>query len=226
MPLEPDIIQALVSTIEIKDLCTAAHTWRVVMYTRAVSERLGLDADTVRRMTSGAALHDLGKIDIPDEILQKPAALSPDEFEIMKTHTTLGFNRLKSMGEDDALILAIVRSHHERMDGLGYPDKLEGDAIPLPAQVFAVVDSFDAMTSVRPYHPEFGTEAAAHAMSVLHNDIGTHYAPKAVATLAGLYEDGDLDWILSNFNDRVSMPSFRDPDQAEKLFRDLREREA
>ena len=224
MHLQPDIIQALVSTIEIKDLCTAAHTWRVVMYTRALAERLGLDAELVQRATYGAALHDLGKIDIPDHILQKPSALSTEEFEVMKSHTVLGYDRLRRMGEDDPLVLGIVRHHHERSDGLGYPDGLKGEAIPLPARMFAVVDSFDAMTSVRPYHQEFGRDAARNALTVLRADASTHYFTEAVEVFTSLCAAGELDWILNNFNDRVSLPAFRGHDQAERIFRELRER--
>ena len=226
MRLEPDIVEALVSTIELKDLCTAAHTWRVVMYTRALAETMKIDAELARRMTYGAALHDLGKIDIPDAVLQKPAALTPAEFEVMKRHTVLGYERLKSMGEDDPVLLGIVRSHHERVDGNGYPDGLSGGEIPLAARIFSVVDSFDAMTSVRPYHVEFGLDAARHAATVLKTDVGTHYDSAPVQALTQLYERGELNWILNNFNDRVSLPTFRDESQAAQLIRELRQRDA
>jgi hypothetical protein len=107
-------------------------------------------------LTHAAALHDIGKLDIPESILQKPGPLTEDEFAIMKTHTTQGHDRLIAMGEDDPIMVGLVRSHHERWDGLGYPDKLTAESIPLAARYFAVVDSFDAMTSIRPYRSAVG----------------------------------------------------------------------
>src|SRR5262249_1882635 len=152
--------------------CTAAHTWRVVLYSRAMAEKMRYPEETVLRLSNAAALHDLGKIDIPDEILQKPTALTAQEYEIMKSHTVFGHSRLVRLGEDDSLLLDIVRHHHERVDGTGYPDRLTHDQIPWPAKWFAVVDSFDAMTSIRPYHTEFGKEAAQQAINVLKTDAG------------------------------------------------------
>lgn len=224
MPIEPDILQALVRTIELKDLCTAAHTWRVVMYTRVLAERLEMAPEVIQRLTNAAALHDLGKIDIPDDILQKPGALTPAEFEVMKRHTVLGWERLRDMGEEDDLMLSVVRHHHERVDGKGYPDGLMGDDIHLAARMFAVVDSFDAMTSVRPYHAAFGKEAATAALHTLHDEADTHFCPAAVQLMQNAFDSGDLDWILTNFNGRASLPVYAGPHEAERLAAELRER--
>lgn len=221
MPLDPDIIQSLVRTIEVKDLCTAAHTWRVVLYTRALAERLGMDRATLSRFTTAAALHDLGKIDIPDDILRKPSALTPDEFAIMQNHTVYGWERLREMGEDDPLLLSVVRSHHERMDGHGYPDALVGEQIHLAARLFAVVDSFDAMTGARPYHAGGGLNAAGDALRSIESQTGTHYCPASVHLLADALNTGQLDWILVNFNDGSTLPSFAGPDTAERLSREF-----
>lgn len=222
MPLEPDIIQALVRTIELKDLCTAAHTWRVVLYTRILAERVGMERGVVNRLTNAAALHDLGKIDIPDHILQKPAALTSDEFEVMKQHTVYGHQRLIEMGENDEMLLSVVRHHHERVDGAGYPDMLKGEAIHLAARLFAVVDSFDAMTSVRPYHELAGMKAAGPALAMLSEDAGTHYCPDAVRLIQASFDDGELNWVLENFNDRVELPTFAGHDSVERLERSYR----
>lgn len=199
--LAPDIVSALVSTIELKDQSTAAHTWRVVLYTRAMAESAKLSHDMVNRLSAAAALHDVGKIDIEDAILQKPGPLTPAEFEQMKRHTTLGHLRLKRMGVEDPDILNLVRHHHERWDGLGYPDHQRGEEIPLGARYFAVIDSFDALTSVRPYRRDVGPEAAARAIAELQSGSGTRYWPEAVAAFTTLYDTGKLDWILSYFND-------------------------
>src|SRR5262245_38952351 len=148
MRTRPEVVQALLRDIERKDLTTAAHTWRVVLYFRALAEEGGVDNDLLRRATHGAALHDIGKLDIPHEILAKPGPLTPEEFAVMKTHAERGHERLVRMGEDDPVLLELVRHHHERIDGAGYPDHLVGDAISMAPRYFAVIDSFDAMTSL------------------------------------------------------------------------------
>lgn len=224
MKLQNDIIQALVRTIELKDQTTAAHTWRVVLYTRTIAEVFGLDHQTINRLSVAAALHDLGKIDVPDHILQKPGKLTPEEFEIMKTHTVLGHERLVSMGEDDPLVLELVRHHHERVDGQGYPDKLIGAQIPQAAKMFAVVDTFDALTSVRPYRHEVGEAAARSAAAALRLDRGTHFAPECVDAFAEQLASGNLNWILENFSDRCQVPTFDCPTKAEDAAKRLRPR--
>lgn len=199
--MSPDIVEALVKTIELKDQSTAAHTWRVVLYARALAEKAGMPRDFIGRLTIGAALHDVGKIDIPDHILQKPGKLTDEEFEIIKSHTSLGHERLKRMGEDDPILLDLVRHHHERVDGKGYPDGLAGDAIPVVAKYFAVIDTFDALTSFRPYRKEVGEAAAEKALIELNNCIGSRYDAKAVELFTELYREGTLEWILHYFND-------------------------
>jgi len=206
--VDADLIQALVGVLEVKDLSTAAHTWRVVLYTRALAEAHGLDRDTVTRLTYGAALHDVGKIDVPDEILQKPGPLTASERSIIETHAALGHERLVRMDESDPLILGLVRHHHERWDGAGYPDRLKGEAIPLGARYFSVIDSFDAMTSLRPYRADVGDNAAARAIVELKNGRGSRYSGQSVDAFTGLFETGKLGWILEYFNDRCPVPAY------------------
>jgi len=200
--MSPDIVEALVKTIELKDQSTAAHTWRVVFYTRAMAEAAGMAPEMIQRLTIGAALHDVGKIEIPDEILQKPGKLTDAEFEVIKGHPSLGHERLVRMGEEDPLLLGLVRHHHERWDGLGYPDRLKGEQIPVVARYFAVIDTFDALTSVRPYRREVGEEAAEKALLELTAGVGSRYAGDAVDMFSFLYRRGDLEWILHYYNDR------------------------
>ena len=197
----PDDVHALVKAIERKDLSTAAHTWRVVLYARALAEESGLPHDLVGRITTGAALHDIGKLDIPDQILQKPGTLDPAEFEIIKTHAARGHARLLLMGEQDDIVLDLVRHHHERWDGSGYPDGLIGEAISPGARYFSVIDSFDAMTSLRPYRRETGVKAAEHALEELESGSGVRYWPTAVEVFARLIRTGRLNWIGEYFND-------------------------
>ncbi|MFB3430493.1 MAG: HD-GYP domain-containing protein [Phycisphaerales bacterium] len=209
--MDLDIVQSLVKSIELKDRSTAAHTWRVVLYTRALAERAGLEKPLVERLCIGAALHDVGKIDIPDAILTKASRLTDAEFDIIKTHTTLGHDRLVRMGETDEHLLGLVRSHHERWDGLGYPDGLAGESIALGPRFFAVIDSFDAMTSIRPYRDRIGEDAAELALRELEAGKGTRYWPEAVDAFTDLYRSEQITWILHYFNDDVPVPDFGDP---------------
>src|SRR3954468_19246312 len=143
--MSPRHVRDLVQAVERRDGATGAHTWRVVLYARIIAEELGADAGFVRRFSIAAALHDVGKLDIPARILRKPGSLSPREYAIMQRHAPRGERRLSRMGQRDRFVLSLVRSHHERWDGAGYPDGLAGEAIPEPARYFAVIDSFDAM---------------------------------------------------------------------------------
>ncbi|MEK6702019.1 MAG: HD domain-containing phosphohydrolase [Planctomycetota bacterium] len=206
--MSPELVGALVRILEVKDGSTAAHTWRVVLYTRAMAEEAGVDKSDIARLTTAAALHDVGKIEVPDEILLKPGPLSPSEYKIMQTHAALGHEQLLRMGEDDPIILDLVRHHHERMDGKGYPDGLTGPEIPDEARMFAVIDSFDAMTSIRPYRHEVGPAAAASAIEAIRAEVGTRYCDEHVERLATSYKAGRLNWILEYFNDSCPVPSY------------------
>ena len=201
--MDPSLVTTLLKGIEAKDLSTAAHTWRVVLYTRALAEEFALDDETMRLLTHGSALHDIGKLDIPAAILQKPGKLTDEEFEVIKQHPVTGFARLVSLDVTDEPVLNLVKHHHERWDGLGYPFLLSGESIPLGARFFAVIDSFDALTSIRPYRKEVGEAAAGRAIDEILRGSGTRYWPEAVDAFAALYRTGRLDWILHYFNDDV-----------------------
>jgi HD-GYP domain-containing protein (c-di-GMP phosphodiesterase class II) len=220
--MSPAIAQALVRVLEMKDHATAAHTWRVVLYTRAVAEELGLKHDEVDRLGIAGALHDLGKIDIPTDILAKPAKLTPEEFDIIKRHPLLGEQHIRAMGEEDPFILQLVRSHHEREDGLGYPDGLLGDQIPLAARVFSVIDSFDAMTSYRPYRSDVGIEAGRRAIVELQAGAGTRYHVPSVELFASLFHQRRLDWILAHFNDGATLPGYQQLADVDGVSKGLR----
>lgn len=204
----PEEVAAFVRVLEVKDGSTAAHTWRVVLYIRALAERLGVDHGSIQRLTLAAALHDVGKIDIPDGILLKPGRLTEDEYTVMRSHTVHGHDRLLRMGEEDPIVLDLVRHHHERLDGSGYPDALMGEEIPIGARYFSVVDTFDALTSVRPYRADVGAGAAARAIEELERHAGTWYEPEAVRAFADLHHTGALDWIQEYANDRCELPAF------------------
>ncbi|MCC6661264.1 MAG: HD-GYP domain-containing protein [Phycisphaerales bacterium] len=199
--MTPDLAAGLVKAIEIKDACTAAHTWRVVLYTRAMAEAAGLPHELTERLTFAAALHDVGKIDIPDGVLRKPGPLTATEFGIIKAHPVMGHDMLVQLGETDPVVLELVRHHHERVDGKGYPDGIAGDRIHIAARMFAVIDSFDAMTSARPYRASGGEQAVLRGLAELRAGAGTKYDPDAVRMFTDLYERGTLSWIHEYFND-------------------------
>jgi len=204
----PDLIQALVGILEVKDLSTAAHTWRVVLYTRSLAESHRLDRELITRLSHAAALHDVGKIDIPDGVLQKPGPLTPAERAVIETHAALGHERLVRMDETDELVLGLVRHHHERWDGAGYPDRLKGERIPLGARYFAVIDAFDAMTSIRPYRKDVGEGAGPRAIIELERGKGSRYCAECVESFVDLYDTGQLGWIQDHFNDHCPVPDY------------------
>jgi putative nucleotidyltransferase with HDIG domain len=217
--VSPEFVQALVRLLEAKDPSTGAHTWRVVLYTRALAEELGVARDVIGRLTVAAALHDVGKIDIPEAVLLKPGPLTDDERAVMRTHAALGWERLRRMDEVDPMVLDLVRHHHERLDGAGYPDALRGEAIPAPARWFAVIDSFDAMTSVRPYRAIVGDEAGRRAAEEIERHAGLAYDAQAAGAFVSLYRTGRLDWILHYFNDECPLPDYGDIARPDELRR-------
>ena len=156
-----ETVSALASALESKDTGTRAHSQRVQSYATALAERVG-NTDVSKDPSSayGFLLHDVGKIGIPDGILQKPGPLSPAERRRMQTHTVLGEAMLSGVAFLQGEGLKIVRSHHERWDGRGYPDELARDEIPVGARIFAVADALDAMTSHRPYRRAMSWESA------------------------------------------------------------------
>jgi HD-GYP domain-containing protein (c-di-GMP phosphodiesterase class II) len=206
-----EVANALGRIVELKDRSTAAHTWRVSMYAQAVAEAAGVETPRVMSFMLGAVLHDLGKLDVADAILAKPGPLKADEYRLMQGHTVAGWERLRRLGVTDPLILDVVRSHHERIDGSGYPDGLAGEQIPRAARWFAVIDGFDAMTSLRPYRDRVGDEAAWDAISELQAKAGSWYEPEAVEVFRGLLEAGRLDSTLEHLNDRQAHLSLVGP---------------
>lgn len=179
-------ISALASAVEMRDAYTGGHTARVTAYSLLVGEELGLSPREIEQLRTGGPLHDIGKIGIDDAILRKPDRLTDAEFEIMKSHTVLGDDILKAIPEMKD-IRPIVRSHHERWDGRGYPDKTAGDAIPLLARVLAVADSFDAMTTKRPYNTNH-VKTPEEAFAEVARCSGTQFDPKCANAFLAVKE--------------------------------------
>ena len=174
-----EILARLAAAAEHRDDDTGRHTLRVGELSAAIAETLGLSSQVVSLIRAAAPLHDVGKIGVPDHVLLKAGALTPEEFAIMKTHTTIGAAILAG-GHSPVVIEAerIALNHHERWDGTGYPNGLLGDAIPLSARIVAVADVFDALTHERPYRPAW---PMARVMEEVRAQAGRHFDPEVVA---------------------------------------------
>ena len=153
------VLRSLALTIEARDAYTGGHCERLGDYAVGLGEDLGLSADDLTALRRGGYFHDIGKIAVPDSILLKAGPLTPDEYERVKTHTVIGESLCGNL-RVLRRVQPIVRWHHERLDGSGYPDGLVGDAIPLLAQIIGIVDVYDAMTTTRPYRPALPQEEA------------------------------------------------------------------
>lgn len=176
-------VRALAAALDARDPYTAGHSERVSSLAVAIGDEMKVDAELRETLRLGALLHDIGKIGVPDEVLRKAAALTPAEFEIIKTHPTAGARILKSI-PFLAPHIPIVELHHERPDGLGYPYGLRGDEIPLAARIVHVADAFDAMTSARAYR---SGRIPVEAIAELRRCIGTDFdGPSVEALIAAL----------------------------------------
>jgi HD-GYP domain-containing protein (c-di-GMP phosphodiesterase class II) len=181
-------IQMLAGAVDEKDPYTRGHSDRVTRYSLLIAKEMKLDATFMETLQISAQLHDVGKIGIEDHILKKPGALTAEEFEVMKTHTTKGANILRPVTQL-AEMLPGIELHHEALDGRGYPYGLQGDQIPLLARVIAVADTFDALTTNRPYQTAHTTE---QALQIIQNLAGKRLDPDAVKALLAVYARGEI----------------------------------
>jgi HD-GYP domain-containing protein (c-di-GMP phosphodiesterase class II) len=181
-------IQMLAGAVDEKDPYTRGHSDRVTRYSLLIAKEMNLPATFLETLQVSAQLHDVGKIGIEDHILKKPGALTEEEFEVMKTHTTKGANILRPVTQL-AEMLPGIELHHEALDGRGYPYGLQGDQIPLLARVIAVADTFDALTTNRPYQKAHTPD---QAFQIIKNLAGKRLDPACVAALLAVYERGDI----------------------------------
>ena len=180
-------IEALAHAIDAKDAVTHGHIRRVQSWAVALATRIGLEDDTqLRAIEAAALLHDIGKLAVPEHILNKPGRLTPAEFERMKTHATVGAEILAEV-DFPYPVVPIVRHHHENWDGTGYPDGVQGENIPIGARILAVVDCFDALTSDRPYRRALGT---GEAFAIIESRRGSMYDPAIVDAFREICEPG------------------------------------
>lgn len=180
-----EAVGAVVTAADARDHETAGHSFRVALYAVALARATGIEGETLKAIEWGALLHDVGKMVVPDDILRKVGPLTDEEWLIMKQHPSWGYEMLAEVGFLQSAALDIVYSHHERWDGQGYPRGLSGEQIPLGARIFAVVDTYDAMTSDRPYR-----RARAHTQAVaeLRRVAGEQLDPRMVEAFCDLPE--------------------------------------
>jgi HD-GYP domain-containing protein (c-di-GMP phosphodiesterase class II) len=181
-------IQMLAGAVDEKDPYTNGHSDRVTRYSVLLATEMGLSMEEIEKIRISAQLHDVGKIGIEDRILKKPGALTPEEFEIMKTHTTKGAAILRPV---EALrdMLPGIELHHESLDGRGYPHGLKGDQLPLMPRIIMVADTFDAMTTNRPYQAAMDPE---YVVRIINSLASTKFDPDVVAAMTRVFESGKL----------------------------------
>jgi putative two-component system response regulator len=183
-------IQSLAEVLELKDPYTRGHSVRVSDYSVVIARELGIEGEMLRQIELGGHVHDIGKIGVREEVLNKPGKLTEAEYEHIMTHPVVGWRILAPLLAETPVALNIVRSHHERFDGRGIPDRLVGTAIPLEARIAAAADSFDAMTSDRPYRPD--GLSVDEAIKDLIRCSGTQFDPEVVAALVRASDAGRL----------------------------------
>jgi response regulator RpfG family c-di-GMP phosphodiesterase len=179
-------VQMLARALEAKDTYTRGHSIRVSQYAVATARRLGFDDAKLDQIRLGGELHDIGKIGMRESVLHKPDRLTDDEFGQIKEHPALGEQMLSPLAHDAPSVLRCVRSHHERIDGRGFPDGLEGDAIPIEARIIAVADTFDAMTTRRPYRDPW---TADETLEEMHRVSGTQLDGTVVDAFVSSYPE-------------------------------------
>ena len=184
-------IRALTAAIDAKDPYTRGHSERVARYAVVVAKNMGLPPEEVRKVRISALLHDVGKIGIDDRFLRKPTALTDEEFEVMKTHPVKG---ALIMGQIPQLkeVIPGMRHHHEKWAGDGYPDGLRGEEIPRIARIIAVADTFDAMTTTRPYQKAMKLD---HVVARIRSFSGSRFDPEVVVALDRAFTTNELEIV-------------------------------
>ncbi len=170
-------VWAVAEALKAKDPYTRGHSKRVSVYAAAMAQELGFSDSEIRELRLAGQLHDVGKIGVPDSVLNKAGPLTPEEYQQVTKHSVIGEQILGTMLQDHPLVLAVVRWHHERIDGGGFPDGLCGEEIPLAARIVAVADAFDAMTSDRPYRSPLSLRTAVQE---LQQEAGRQFDTRCV----------------------------------------------
>jgi HD-GYP domain-containing protein (c-di-GMP phosphodiesterase class II) len=172
-------VDALAGTLGLRDRGTGSHCDHVTALACRIGRRLGLPPQALADLQNAARLHDIGKVGVPDSVLRKPAALSPDEWKLMQGHCSWGANLVERIPGLER-VARIVRHHHERFDGSGYPEELFGDEIPIESRILGVADAYVAMSENRPYRPRL---AEQELVRELEGGCGTQFDPEVVGAL-------------------------------------------
>lgn len=187
--LREQAVALLAGAIELRSEETGLHIQGVARFSEMIARDLGIPADDVRRIALASKLHDVGKIAMPDAILHKPGPLTPRERAVMQTHARIGYDMLAGSGDDlFDLAAQIALTHHERVDGQGYPQGLGGQEIPIAGRIVAVADAFDALTSVRCYRPPLPIQ---RALTILREERGAHFDPSVLDVLLAEVDPGN-----------------------------------
>ncbi|HEY4550895.1 MAG TPA: HD-GYP domain-containing protein [Bacillus sp. (in: firmicutes)] len=185
-----ELIITLANALDSRDPYTLHHSENAAKYSVQIAEKMKLPKDHCEIIREGALLHDIGKIGIPEHILMKSEKLTDEEYEIIKSHPTIGYKMIKHVANFHKNgILDIVLYHHERYDGKGYPTRLKGNQIPLFARIVSVADTFDAMTSRRVYRNEIDLE---YTLKEIHRNRGTQFDPEIVDVFLSLFEQDNI----------------------------------
>jgi len=191
------------SVIEARDAYTGGHTWRVSQYSKQLAMNANLDKDQIFLALLGGYIHDLGKVSIPDNILNKPEALSDSEFSVMRNHAFIG-KSIFSEHPLSPLVLDAVAHHHERIDGRGYPESMNGKKLSILARIVSIADAFDAMTSTRPYRKGMPKQKA---LTILQEEKGKQFDADLVDSFVSLNEKNILDHIIGHSDEGAAMHS-------------------
>ena len=186
--LTREIIEAFAKVVDLKDKYTQGHSFRVAQYTELLAKELGYDEDTIEKYHNIALMHDIGKVGVPDSVLNKPGKLTDDEYDLIKSHTSRGYDVLQNISIMPEIAVG-AQAHHERPDGKGYPLGLKGEEIPRVAQIIAVADTFDAMYSNRPYRPRMNFETV---VSIIKGAAGVQLSADVVDAFLRLVDKGEF----------------------------------
>jgi putative nucleotidyltransferase with HDIG domain len=196
-------MEGLAATVDARDAYTAGHSRRVRSISLAIGEQLGLPPEEMEVLAQGALLHDIGKIAIPDAILLKPGRLEPEEWKVMRSHAEEGARIIARLGFVEPVV-PVIRHHHERLDGSGYPDGLRGDEIPLLARIVHLADALDSMITTRVYRPRLDSTAA---LAEIRSATGSQFCPAVVAALDRALDAGRVQVAAADVRPRLAAAS-------------------
>ncbi len=197
-----ELVDTVISVLDARDPYTYEHSWRVAHLAELIAKKMNIDEKWVDLIHMAAHLHDIGKVAVPDDVLNKPDRLTIDEFEIMKSHPRIGYNIVNKIDVLQETSLYILH-HHERWDGRGYPCGLKGKEIPLGARIITIADSFDAMTSARSYQTGISIE---DAFKEIKRCRGAQFCPEVVDVFMKL--EDEMDKILIEINLEIKHNAF------------------